>query len=155
MFVDTGYRIDESEDDSEDWPVLFINHKHLGQMACHLPADELPNHFEEKDLEYDGHTRDEKLDRIQRWIDCHELPDAPPGNHPAGLGLLGAITGATVGGLTSGTSGAVIGVLVGTYLGLMGWTYRNYCRRTRIWKSEPIHSRVLNAIRNPRSIRKT
>ncbi|MDY6777427.1 MAG: hypothetical protein SVU32_02070, partial [Candidatus Nanohaloarchaea archaeon] len=154
-FINTGYRIDESEDDGEDWPVLFIDHRHLGQMACHLPRDELPDHFEEKDVEYDGHTREEKLDRIQRWLDSHERPDYPPGNHPAGLALVGAVTGAGVGGLTAGLGGAVFGVAVGTYLGLTGWWYRDYCRRTRIWGSKPIHRRVLNAVTNPRSMRKT
>lgn len=125
-------------------------------MACHLPADELPNHFEEKDVEYDGHTTEEKLDRIQRWIDGWEATDeADDWKTPVGAaiaaGFLGASAVAPEHKLAIGAAGAGLGFLVGGMIA----GYQAYCRRTRIWGSEPIHRRILNAVTNPRSMRKT
>lgn len=50
--VDVGHRVsdDKNREPDEDWPVLFIDHEHLGQMGWHLPEDALSDWVEEKYL---------------------------------------------------------------------------------------------------------
>ena len=57
-----GYRVD----DDEEWPVVFAETID-GQIAWHVPRDELPEWLEEKDIPYDGHTTEEKHERMRTF----------------------------------------------------------------------------------------
>ena len=51
-----GIRIDPKE---PEWPVVFIELPQVGQISYHLPQHSKP---------WDGHTTEEKLNRIRRFI---------------------------------------------------------------------------------------
>ena len=51
-----GIRIDAQE---PEWPVVFVELSEAGQISFHLPQHTLP---------WDGHTNEEKLSRIRRYI---------------------------------------------------------------------------------------
>lgn len=53
---ETGYRIDPNE---PEWPVAYIELP-TGQVSWHMPQHPKP---------YDGHSTEEKYERISRWID--------------------------------------------------------------------------------------
>jgi hypothetical protein len=57
-----GYRIDEDE----DWPVVYAETP-VGQIAWHVPREELPDWLDRNELEYDGHTTEEKHERVQAF----------------------------------------------------------------------------------------
>lgn len=50
-----GYRIDPNE---PEWPVAYIELP-TGQVSWHMPQHPVP---------YDGHSTEEKYERILRWI---------------------------------------------------------------------------------------
>lgn len=52
----TGYRIDPNE---PEWPVAYIELP-TGQVSWHMPQHSIP---------YDGHSTEEKYERIYKWID--------------------------------------------------------------------------------------
>lgn len=56
-----GYR---QESDDDDWPVVFARTP-AGEISWHVPRDELPRWLDECDLEWDGHDREEKHERMQ------------------------------------------------------------------------------------------
>lgn len=60
-----GYRIDEEE---PDWPVVYANSYSIGQISWHIPKKDLPDWIEEGQLEYDGHTNEEKNRRVREFI---------------------------------------------------------------------------------------
>lgn len=59
-----GYRVDEDE----DWPIVFAGTP-VGQMSWHVPREELPDWLEEKDVPWDGHTTEEKHERMQEFAE--------------------------------------------------------------------------------------
>ena len=67
---DYGYRHDENYD-SEDWVVVWIEHEEFGQMGWHMKRSRVDNvdWLKYKEKEYDGHSREEKLERLKELID--------------------------------------------------------------------------------------
>lgn len=62
---EVGYRIDEEE---PEWPVVYANSPIIGQISWHIPREELPDWMEKGDLEFDGHTNEEKNRRVREYI---------------------------------------------------------------------------------------
>lgn len=63
-----GYRVGLRTDPEEpDWPVLVIDLP-TGQVSWHLPAHEVVGHFEAYPDDWDGHTVEDKRERITRWV---------------------------------------------------------------------------------------
>ena len=54
-----GIRIDPNE---PEWPVVYIELPDLGQVSWHMP--QLPQ-------EWDGHSTEEKFDRIRQFSEAH------------------------------------------------------------------------------------
>jgi hypothetical protein len=59
-----GVRADPNE---PDWPVLFIDLPQ-GQVSWHLPKGELPGEWPTYDKPWDGHTLEQKRERIAAFI---------------------------------------------------------------------------------------
>ena len=59
-----GYRVDEDA----EWPVVFAETPE-GQLAWHVPRDELPEWIEERDVVWDGHSTEEKHRRLRRYAE--------------------------------------------------------------------------------------
>lgn len=61
-----GLRSDPDEPDN--WPVLMIDLP-TGQVGWHLPLHEIVGEWPEYDKEWDGHSLEEKRERIRRFLD--------------------------------------------------------------------------------------
>ena len=63
-----GYSIGISYDPNEpDWPVLMIDLP-TGQVGWHLPKDELVGNWPSYTKEWDGHSLEEKRNRMTKFI---------------------------------------------------------------------------------------
>lgn len=62
---EVGYRIDPEE---PEWPVVYANSPNIGQISWHIPQKDLPDWIEEGELEYNGHTNEEKNRRVREFI---------------------------------------------------------------------------------------
>jgi hypothetical protein len=61
-----GWTVGQRNDPaSEGWPVLYIDTPE-GQVSWHLPQDQMPANIPPYNGEWDGHTTDEKYDRLAR-----------------------------------------------------------------------------------------
>lgn len=136
---EAGYRTTEDE----DYPVLTIDHKHLGQMGWHIPREDLPEWLEETDTPYDGHTTEEKHDRMQRWIAA--LDEDYINWHIVGGTTFGA---SVAGAVAAGTGGFLVGLIGGAYIGMMAsvghWAFRV---RGVYREMDPLPTRVIDSIR--------
>ena len=62
----TGLSRDEEEGD--EWPVLFIELPIAGQVSWHLPKQGLVRLWREYKVGWDGHTTEEKYQRLRRFV---------------------------------------------------------------------------------------
>jgi len=76
-----GYKVGLKTDPSEpQWPVLMIDLP-TGQVGWHLPKDEIVGKWPEYDGEWDGHSLEQKRERIRRFLE--EIALLPGCNRPA------------------------------------------------------------------------
>ncbi|WP_226006053.1 hypothetical protein [Natrinema salinisoli] len=59
-----GYRVDEDP----AWPVVFAETPE-GQIAWHVPRNELPDWLKERDVAWDGHSTKEKHERMEQFAE--------------------------------------------------------------------------------------
>jgi len=63
-----GYKVGLKVDPKEpDWPVLMIDLP-TGQVGWHLPKDEIIGQWPEYEGEWDGHSLEEKRNRLAEFI---------------------------------------------------------------------------------------
>ena len=55
------------KDDYSDWPILFIDLPE-GQVSWHIPANELAGTYQNYRKNWDGHSIDDKRERIDNSI---------------------------------------------------------------------------------------
>ena len=68
-----GYKVGIKHDPNEpDWPVIMIDLP-TGQVGWHLPRDEIVGKWPEYDGEWDGHSLEEKRDRIRKFLENTDL----------------------------------------------------------------------------------
>lgn len=63
-----GYAVGWKDSEDPDWPLLFIELPSNGQLSWHLPKAELVDVFSPYDGVWDGHTTEEKYQRIQDFL---------------------------------------------------------------------------------------
>jgi hypothetical protein len=67
-----GYAVGLRKDPEEpEWPVLMIDLP-TGQVSWHLPAAEVVGKWSEYPDGWDGHTTEEKRERIRRFVENHQ-----------------------------------------------------------------------------------
>ena len=68
MAMQSGYRVGLKKDpDEPEWPVLMIDLP-TGQVGWHLPVNEVRGDWPEYDKEWDGHSLEDKRQRIMSFI---------------------------------------------------------------------------------------
>jgi hypothetical protein len=56
-----------TDPDERDWPVLMIDLP-TGQVGWHLPKEEVNGQWPSYEKEWDGHSLEEKRERLRRFI---------------------------------------------------------------------------------------
>jgi hypothetical protein len=67
-----GWGVDEELPDGERWPVLFINlvdGPRMVQLSWHIAADDKAVELPPYEYAWDGHTEDEKIERVRRFLE--------------------------------------------------------------------------------------
>lgn len=138
-----GYRIDNDQENPEEWPVLVIDHSKIGQVGTHLPREQLPDDIDKIDLPFDGHTTDDKINRLKRWRKGYL--EKPRASHLA----IAAASGAFTGTLAEGATGFVGGLIIGSFVGFLIMMGDLVSRRQAVWgQKKPIGTRLKRAIFN-------
>lgn len=61
-----GYRVGVKDD--PEWPILYIDLP-TGQVSWHIPKNEIACDFPEYPGKWDGHTVEEKRERMRRFME--------------------------------------------------------------------------------------